>query len=57
MIPGLDEIVAKRTNINTLVANPFSEMGQSTKMRPQQLAADAPMLLIATGLALRRFDA
>lgn len=57
LIPGLDEIVAKRTNINTLVANPFGEMGQPAKMRPQQLAADAPMLLIATGLALRRFDA
>ncbi len=56
LIPGLDEIVAKRTNINTLVANPFSGMGQPAKMRPQQLAADAPMLLIATGLALRRFD-
>ena len=57
LIPGLDEIVAKRTNINTLVANPFSGMGQPTKIRPPQLAADAPMLLIATGLALRRFDA
>ena len=57
LIPGLDEIVAKRTNINTLVANPFSGMVQPAKMRPQQLAADAPMLLIATGLALRRFDA
>ena len=57
LIPGLDEIVAKRTNINTLVANPFSGMGQPAKIRPQQLAADAPMLLIATGLALRRFDA
>ncbi len=56
LIPGLDEIVAKRTNINTLVANPFSGMGQPAKIRPQQLAADAPMLLIATGLALRRFD-
>jgi type IV pilus assembly protein PilM len=57
LIPGLDDIVAKRTNINTLVANPFSGMGQPQKMRPQQLAADAPMLLVATGLALRRFDA
>ena len=57
LIPGLDEIVAKRTNINTLVANPFAEMATAQKMRPQQLAADAPMLLIAIGLALRRFDA
>ena len=57
LISGLDEIVAKRTNINTLVANPFSGMGQPAKIRPQQLAVDAPMLLIATGLALRRFEA
>jgi type IV pilus assembly protein PilM len=57
LIAGLDEIVAKRTNINTLVANPFSGMGQPAKIRPQQLAVDAPMLLIATGLALRRFEA
>jgi type IV pilus assembly protein PilM len=57
LIAGLDEIVAKRTNINTLVANPFSGMGQPPKIRPQQLAVDAPMLLIATGLALRRFEA
>jgi type IV pilus assembly protein PilM len=57
LIPGLDEIVAKRTNINTLVANPFAEMASAQKLRPQQLAADAPMLLVAIGLALRRFDA
>ena len=57
LIPGLDEIVAKRTNINTLIGNPFAEMAQAQKLRPQQLAADAPMLLIAIGLALRRFDA
>ena len=57
LISGLDEIVAKRTNINTLIGNPFAEMAQAQKLRPQQLAADAPMLLIAIGLALRRFDA
>jgi len=56
LIQGLDEIVAKRTNINTLVANPFSGMAQPAKVRAQQLANDAPMLLIATGLALRRFE-
>jgi len=31
-------------------------MSQASKIRPQQLAIDAPMLLIATGLALRRFE-
>ncbi|MEO8133523.1 MAG: pilus assembly protein PilM [Betaproteobacteria bacterium] len=56
LIQGLDEIVAKRTNINTLVANPFNGMGQPPRIRAQQLAIDAPMLLIATGLALRRFE-
>ena len=56
MIPGLDEVVAKRTNINTMIANPFANMAQSSKIKPQQLAEDAPSLLVACGLALRRFD-
>jgi Tfp pilus assembly PilM family ATPase len=31
-------------------------MQASDRIRPRQLALDAPMLLIATGLALRSFD-
>jgi type IV pilus assembly protein PilM len=38
------------------VANPFANMAASDRIRPRQLAQDAPMLLIATGLALGAFE-
>ena len=56
MIPGVDEVVAQRTGIPTQVVNPFSNMAVGPKVRPQQLAVDAPSLFVACGLAMRRFD-
>jgi type IV pilus assembly protein PilM len=56
MIHGLDEVVASRTQVSTMIANPFANMALSSNVRPKQLTADAPALLIACGLALRRFD-
>jgi type IV pilus assembly protein PilM len=56
LIPGLDELVAKRAGANTIVGNPFANMAVSDRIRPRQLASDAPLLLIACGLALRSFD-
>lgn len=56
VIPGLAETVAGRTQVDTHIANPFSGMSLSSKIRPKNLAADAPALLVACGLALRRFD-
>jgi len=56
LLPGLDELVAKRAGVNTIVANPFASMAASDKIRPRQLVADAPLLLIACGLALRGFE-
>ena len=53
---GIDEIVGARTEINTIVANPFAGMTPSPRIRAKQLAADAPSLMVACGLALRRFD-
>jgi type IV pilus assembly protein PilM len=55
-IPGLAQVVAERTQVNTVVANPFSSMEVASKIRQQQLAVDAPALVVACGLALRRFD-
>lgn len=55
-IPGVDAAVGERTQINTIVANPFINMSLSGKIKQQQLAADAPSLMIACGLAMRRFD-
>jgi type IV pilus assembly protein PilM len=55
-IPGLAQVVAERTQVNTLVANPFIGMDIGSKIRQQQLAVDASALVVACGLALRRFD-
>jgi type IV pilus assembly protein PilM len=56
VIAGLDEVVATRTQVSTVVANPFANMVPSPRVRPKSLVADAPSLLVACGLALRRFD-
>ncbi|MEW6132656.1 MAG: pilus assembly protein PilM [Pseudomonadota bacterium] len=56
IIPGLEEIVSARVNAPAIIANPFSSMSVGTKVRPQQLANDAPALFVAAGLAMRRFD-
>lgn len=55
-LAGLDDIVATRTQVNTLVANPFAQMTLSSRIKARQLQVDAPALMIACGLALRRFD-
>jgi len=56
MIPGLDEMVASRTQVSTMLANPFASMALSSRIKPRQLTLDAPALLVACGLAMRRFD-
>ena len=48
--------VDKRTQVNTIVANPFANMAVSSKIRPKNLTQDAPSLMVACGLAMRRFD-
>lgn len=55
-LPGLDDAVAARTQVSTLIANPFAQMKISGRIRSRTLEADAPALLIACGLAMRRFD-
>jgi type IV pilus assembly protein PilM len=55
-IPGIDEVVAKRTQVNSTIANPFANMALSSKVRPKNLTQDAPSLMVACGLAMRRFD-
>ena len=46
------------TNVGvaTVIANPFASMQVSDRIRPRQLAQDAPMLTIAAGLAMRSFE-
>ena len=55
-IMGVEEAVSKRTQVDTLIANPFAGMSLSAKVRPRSLQSDAPALMVACGLAMRRFD-
>jgi type IV pilus assembly protein PilM len=56
MLEGLEEMVTNRTQVHTVVANPFANMALSSKIKPRQLTVDAPALMVACGLAMRRFD-
>lgn len=55
-LSNLDDAVATRTQVKTLVANPFAQMTLSGRIKQRQLQIDAPSLMIACGLAMRRFD-
>lgn len=56
-IEGIAEYVASRTAlVGVQVVNPFAGMEFSSKVKEAQLAADAPSLMIACGLAMRSFD-
>lgn len=52
-IPSIDVMVQERTQVNTIIANPFQSMSFASKIKSQQAAIDAPALLIACGLAMR----
>lgn len=56
VMPGIDEMVATRTQVNTIIANPFANMVLSNNVRAKSLLADSSSLMVACGLALRRFD-
>ena len=56
VIPGLEEVVHTRTQVPTLVANPFGAMQTSPRIQLKRLMQDAPSLIVACGLAMRRFD-
>ncbi len=57
MLPGLDRVVADVLGMTTLVANPFKNMGSAARVNSSALMRDAPLLAVATGLALRSLDA
>jgi type IV pilus assembly protein PilM len=56
VIPGLDEVVQTRTQVPTMVANPFASMQASPRVQLKKLMVDAPSLIVVCGLAMRRFD-
>ena len=55
-IRKVDELVEDRLGAHTSVANPFTHMSLAPKIKAQDIARDAPSLMIAVGLALRGFD-
>jgi type IV pilus assembly protein PilM len=55
-IPGIDELVAARIGVQTMVANPFASMSLASRIKPQLLSSDAPSLMVTCGLAMRSFD-
>ena len=56
VIAGLDEAVNTRTQVPTMVANPFAAMQTSPRIQLKRLMVDAPSMIVACGLAMRRFD-
>ena len=57
VVPGLLEEIAERAEVPTELISPFQGMEFADGVREKQLRTDAPALLTACGLALRRFDA
>ncbi len=55
-IPAVDVMVQDRTQVNTIIANPFQSMSLGSKVKQQQVAIDAPALMVACGLAMRGMD-
>ncbi len=52
-IPEIEVTVQDKTQVHTLIANPFQSMSLGTRIRQAQVPTDAPALLIACGLAMR----
>jgi len=55
-IPGIDVLLEDKLGITTSIANPFANMTLSSRIKPDVISSDAPALMIACGLAMRRFD-
>ncbi|MFM9887722.1 MAG: pilus assembly protein PilM [Burkholderiales bacterium] len=56
-LPGLNEAITAKTGVPSTIANPFAAMQIAQRVQLKRLVADAPALMIACGLAMRRFDA
>ena len=56
MIDGIDEMIANKLGVPTIIANPFTQMTIASRVKAQSLTNDAPSLMISCGLAMRNFD-
>lgn len=55
--PGLADALSAKTQVQVRVLNPFHGMDLDDDIDEERFRLDAPALLVACGLALRRFDA
>lgn len=55
-IPGVDELIESKIGTSTSTANPFANMALASRIKPHAISNDAPALMVACGLAMRRFD-
>lgn len=55
-IPGVDELIEAKVGTSTSTANPFANMALASRIKPHAISNDAPALMVACGLAMRRFD-
>ncbi len=55
-IPGVDAMIEDKLGITTSVANPFANMSLGPRINQDTIRKDASTLMIACGLALRRFS-
>jgi len=54
-IPGVDSMIEDKLGVATSIANPFANMSLSPKISADSIKSDAAAMMIACGLALRRF--
>ena len=53
----IDHLLGNEVEAPEMPANtPFASMDKASKIKERQLAQDAPSLMVACGLAMRRFD-
>ena len=55
-IPGVDELIESKLGTSTSTANPFANMALASRIKLHTISGDAPALMVACGLAMRRFD-
>ena len=55
-ITGLAKLIQQKLGYRVTVANPFLQMGFSSKVDVQKIEKDASSLMVACGLAMRSFD-
>ncbi len=56
LVEGLEQLLSDELGINTIIANPFTNMIMDESIDQEMLAENAPQFMVATGLALRSFS-